>query len=79
VGTVSLELNRADAKRSKYTITAFSDDKLYQKKDKSLNEPLHASIPWLQTENERKETPSACCSSQAQNFRSGNYESFRFS
>jgi len=40
VGTVSLVLNRADSKRSKFTITVFSDDKQYQKKDKSLNEPL---------------------------------------
>jgi len=40
VGTVTLELNRADSKRSKYTITVFSDDKQYEKKDKSLNEPL---------------------------------------
>jgi hypothetical protein len=40
VGTVSLELKKADAKRSKYTITVFSDDKQYEKKDKSLNEPL---------------------------------------
>lgn len=40
VATVGLELNRADAKRSKFTITVFSDDKQYQKRDKSLNEPL---------------------------------------
>jgi len=40
VGTVSLVLNKADSKRSKYTITVLSDDKQYQKKDKSLNEPL---------------------------------------
>jgi chromosome segregation ATPase len=40
VGTVTLELNRADSKRSRYTLTVFSDDKQYQKKDKSLNEPL---------------------------------------
>jgi septal ring factor EnvC (AmiA/AmiB activator) len=40
VGTVSLQLNRADSKRSKYTITVFSDDRQYQKKDKSLDEPL---------------------------------------
>jgi len=40
VGTVSLVLNRADAKRSKYTLTVLSDDKQYQKKDKNLNEPL---------------------------------------
>ncbi len=40
VGTVSLVLKKADSKRSKYTITVFSDDKQYEKKDKSLNEPL---------------------------------------
>jgi septal ring factor EnvC (AmiA/AmiB activator) len=40
VGTVSLQLNRTDSKRSKYTITVYSDDRQYEKKDKSLNEPL---------------------------------------
>jgi hypothetical protein len=40
VGTVSLELKRADSKRSRYTLTVYSDDKQYEKKDKSLNEPL---------------------------------------
>ena len=40
VGTVSLELKKADSKRSKYTIAVYSDDKAYEKKDKSLNEPL---------------------------------------
>ena len=40
VGTVSLELKRADSKRSRYTIAVYSDDKMYEKKDKSLNEPL---------------------------------------
>ena len=40
VGTVSLELKRSDAKRSTYTLAVFSDDKEYDKKDKSLNEPL---------------------------------------
>jgi hypothetical protein len=40
VGTVGLELKRADAKQSRYTIAVFSDDKVYNKKDKSLNEPL---------------------------------------
>jgi hypothetical protein len=40
VGTVSLELKKADSKRSKYTIAVYSDDKMYEKKDKSLNEPL---------------------------------------
>jgi chromosome segregation ATPase len=40
VGTVTLELKRADSKRSKYTLAVFSDDRQYEKKDKSLNEPL---------------------------------------
>ena len=40
VGTVSLELKKADAKKSKFTLTVYSDDKQYEKKDKNLNEPL---------------------------------------
>jgi len=40
VGTVSLELKKADSKRSRYTLAVYSDDKEYDKKDKSLNEPL---------------------------------------
>ena len=40
VGTVTLELKRADLKKSRYTLAVFSDDKQYEKKDKSLNEPL---------------------------------------
>ena len=37
---MSLELKKADSKRSKYTIAVYSDDRQYEKKDKSLNEPL---------------------------------------
>jgi chromosome segregation ATPase len=40
VGTVTLELKRADPKKSKYTLAVFSDDRQYEKKDESLNEPL---------------------------------------
>jgi hypothetical protein len=40
VGTVSLELKKADAKKSKYTLVVYADDKQYEKKDKNLNEPL---------------------------------------
>jgi hypothetical protein len=40
VGTVSMTLKRADSKKSRFTISVFSDDKTYEKKDKSLNEPL---------------------------------------
>jgi len=40
VGTVSLQLKKADSKKSKFTLAVYSDDKVYEKKDKSLNEPL---------------------------------------
>jgi DNA anti-recombination protein RmuC len=40
VGTVSLELKKADAKKSKYTLEVYADDKQYDKKDRNLNEPL---------------------------------------
>jgi hypothetical protein len=40
VGTVSLELKKADAKKSRFTLTIFADDKSYEKKDRNLNEPL---------------------------------------
>jgi hypothetical protein len=40
VGTVSLELKKADAKKSRFTLTVYADDKSYEKKDRNLNEPL---------------------------------------
>ncbi len=40
VGTISLELKKADNKKSRFTLDVFSDDKLYEKKDRNLNEPL---------------------------------------
>jgi DNA repair exonuclease SbcCD ATPase subunit len=40
VGTVSLELKRTDAKRSKFTLDIYADDKTYEKKDRNVNEPL---------------------------------------
>jgi chromosome segregation ATPase len=40
VGTVSLELKKADAKKSKFTLVVYADDKQYEKKDRNLNEPL---------------------------------------
>lgn len=40
VGTVSLELKKADAKHSRFTLVVYSDDKQYEKKDRSLNEPM---------------------------------------
>jgi hypothetical protein len=40
VGTVSLELKKADAKKSKFTLVVYADDKQYEKKDRNLNEPM---------------------------------------
>lgn len=40
VGTVSLELKKADPKKSRFTLEVFSDDKQYDKKDRNVNEPL---------------------------------------
>jgi DNA anti-recombination protein RmuC len=40
VGTVSLELKKTDAKKSKFTLVVYADDKRYEKKDRNLNEPL---------------------------------------
>ena len=40
VGTVSLELKKANAKKSRFTLVISSDDKQYEKKDRNLNEPL---------------------------------------
>jgi DNA anti-recombination protein RmuC len=40
VGTVSLELKKADNKKSRFTLVVYSDDRSYEKKDRNLNEPL---------------------------------------
>ena len=40
VGTISLELKKTDAKRGKYTMSVFADDKTIEKKDKNMNEPV---------------------------------------
>lgn len=40
VGTVSLELKKADQKHSRFTLQIFADDKVYEKKDRNTNEPL---------------------------------------
>jgi DNA anti-recombination protein RmuC len=40
VGTVSLELKKTDAKRSRFTLDVYADDMRYEKKDRNLNEPL---------------------------------------
>jgi DNA anti-recombination protein RmuC len=40
VGTVSLQLKKADTKKSRFTLSVFADDKQYEKKDRNVNEPL---------------------------------------
>lgn len=40
VGTVSLELKKADQKKSRFTLNVYADDKTYEKKDRNVNEPL---------------------------------------
>lgn len=40
VGTVSLELKKTDAKKSRFTLIVYADDKKYEKKDRNINEPL---------------------------------------
>ena len=40
VGSVSLRLNKTDAKRQKFTMTLLANDKVIEKKDKTLLEPV---------------------------------------
>jgi len=40
VGTVSLELKKADLKKSRFTLVVFADDRSYEKKDRNVDEPL---------------------------------------
>jgi hypothetical protein len=40
VGTVGLELKKADVKKSRFTLNIYADDKTYEKKDRNANEPL---------------------------------------
>ena len=40
VGTVSLELKKTDAKKNKFTLVVYADDKRYEKKDRNVNEPM---------------------------------------
>ena len=40
VGTISLELRKADPKHSRFTLYIFADDRRYEKKNRNVNEPL---------------------------------------
>ncbi len=40
VGDITIQIKKLDPKRNKYTINVMADDKLTEKKDKSVNEPI---------------------------------------
>ncbi len=40
VGTISLELKKANQKKSRFTLNVYADDRTYEKKDRNVNEPL---------------------------------------
>src|SRR5207247_3125390 len=40
VGDVTLLLKKTDPKKNKYTVEVMADDKLTEKKDKNINEPI---------------------------------------
>ena len=40
VGTISIELRKADPKHSRFTLWIFADDRRYEKKNRNVNEPL---------------------------------------
>ena len=45
VGAVSVRVNRVDTKRNKYTVTLLVNDKVIEKKDKTLLEPVQFYLP----------------------------------
>jgi hypothetical protein len=40
VGDITLKLKSVDTKKNKYTVEVMADDKLTEKKDKNVNEPI---------------------------------------
>jgi hypothetical protein len=40
VGDIQVVLKKADSKRNRYTVDVLADDKLVEKRDKSINEPV---------------------------------------
>jgi DNA repair exonuclease SbcCD ATPase subunit len=51
VGDITLQLKKTDPKRNKYTVDVMADDKLTEKRDKNINEPVQfytskAKIPY---------------------------------
>ena len=59
VGDIQMRLKSADAKKNRYTIELIADDKLVEKKDKTINEPVQfmlsrATLPFEIVVNEVK-------------------------
>jgi len=44
VGDVQMRLKSADMKKNRYTIELIADDKLVEKKDKTINEPVQVYV-----------------------------------
>jgi len=44
IGNVTVALKRVDAKRNRYTVEVMADDKLVEKKDKTINEPVQVYV-----------------------------------
>lgn len=49
VGPIQLRLNKADAKKYRYTMIVYADDKSIEKKDKTLNEPVQFYVRGVRT------------------------------
>jgi uncharacterized coiled-coil protein SlyX len=59
VGDLRIRLKTADPKKNSYTVEVIADDKLIEKKDKSINEPVQfmlagSSVPYEMVVNEVK-------------------------
>jgi hypothetical protein len=59
IGDVTMRLKKADPKRNRYTIELVADDKLVEKKDRAVNEPVQfyvarARLPYEVVVNEIK-------------------------
>ncbi len=44
VGDIRLELKKADPKQSRFTLAVFADDKIVEKKDRTINEPVQLYV-----------------------------------
>jgi hypothetical protein len=44
VGDIRLELKKADPKQSRFTVAVYADDKIVEKKDRTINEPVQLYV-----------------------------------